>query len=337
VPDSGQGSSLVSVIIPSHNGRHWLARCLPRIAAQVAVPHEIVVADNGSTDGTGTWLAAQWPAVRALCVDEPLGFAAACNRGAGEARGDVLVFLNNDTEPDERWLDHLVAPVLREPDLVVSTARLVLLDRPSIIDSAGDQYAIWGAAYKRGAGDVATHYDQVREVFSPCGAACAIGRALFERVGGFDAAFQSVCEDVDLGYRVRLVGGRCLYVPAAVVRHAGSATLGVEAPGPIRLGQRNLEWVWWANTPAVLLVVTMPLHALYNLIAAIFFWRRGRLPAFLQGKREAVAGWRHAVAKRRRAQRMRRASTFRIAMAMTLPPLLGKWREKSDLAMRSDG
>ena len=336
MPEAGQGGSLVSVIIPSHNGRRWLAQCLPRIGPHVSVPHEIVVADNGSTDGTGTWLAAEWPAVRALCVDEALGFAAACNRGATVAQGNVLVFLNNDTEPDEGWLDHLVAPVLRDPERVVSTARLVLLDRPTIVDSAGDEYAIWGAAHKRGAGDLAHKYDAIREVFSPCGAACAISRELFERIGAFDEVFQSVCEDVDLGYRVRLVGGRCIYVPTAVVRHAGSATLGVEAPGPIRLGQRNLEWVWWANTPAVLLVFMAPLHVLYNTIAAIFFWRRGRLPAFLQGKREALAGWRHATAKRRRAQGMRRVSALQIAMAMTLPPLLSKWREKSDMAMRSD-
>ena len=336
MPEAGHGGPLVSVIIPSHDGRHWLARCLPRIGRQVSVPHEIIVADNGSSDGTEAWLAAHWPTVRALCVDEPLGFAAACNRGASAAQGDVLVFLNNDTEPDERWLDYLVAPVLRDPDLTVSTARLVLLDRPTIVDSAGDQYAIWGAAFKRGAGDLASRYEEPREVFSPCGAACAISRALFGRVGAFDETFESVCEDVDLGYRVRLVGGRCLYVPAAVVRHAGSATLGVETPGPIRLGQRNLEWVWWANTPVVLFVVMTPLHVVYNALAAIFFWRRGRLRAFLQGKREALAGWRHAIARRRHAQRMRRASAFQIAMAMTLPPLLSKWREKSDLAMRSD-
>ena len=144
-----------------------------------------------------------------------------------------------------------------------------------------------------------------------------------------------MCEDVDLGYRVRLVGGRCLYVPDAIVRHAGSATLGVEAPGPIRLGQRNLEWTWWANTPAVLLVPMLPWHLLYNLIAAAFFWKRGRASAFARGKVEAIAGWRHAHAKRRRAQAMRTTSARRLLAAMTAPPLLSKWREKRSVAARS--
>jgi len=325
---------VVSVIVPSHDGRDWLARCLPRIAAGVATRHEVIVSDNGSHDGTADWLAAAWPAVRVLGVPDAIGFAAACNRGAGVAAGSILVFLNNDTEPEPGWLDRLVAPVRADPGGVVATARLVLLAEPDVIDSAGDEYAWWGAAYKRGAGDATTRYLEPTEVFSPCGAAFAIGRDLFERLGGFDEVFGSVCEDVDLGFRVRLVGGRCLYVPSAVVRHAGSATLGVEGPGPIRLGQRNLEWTWWANTPAPLLLPMAPLHLLYNVIAAVFFWRRQRAGAFWRGKREALAGWRHAVAKRRRVQAMRTAGTWRIAAAMTPPPLLSKWREKQGIAAR---
>jgi N-acetylglucosaminyl-diphospho-decaprenol L-rhamnosyltransferase len=334
VPDR-ERDALVSVIIPSHDGRRWLSRCLPRIGAGASTPHEVIVADNGSADGTGAWLGAEWPTVRALCVGEAIGFAAACNHGARAAAGDVLVFLNNDTEPEEGWLDRLVGPVLREPGRVVSTAKLVLLQDPSVIDSAGDEYAIWGAAYKRGAGSRASGYTTPREVFSPCGAACAISRDLFERLGAFDERFESVCEDVDLGYRVRLAGGRCVYVPDAVVRHAGSATLGVEAPGPIRLGQRNLEWTWWANTPRLLLLPMLPMHVLYNMMAAAFFWHRGRLGAFLRGKRDALAGWRYAQAKRRRAQALRQVSAWRLAAAMSLPPLLTKWREKRGVAARS--
>jgi N-acetylglucosaminyl-diphospho-decaprenol L-rhamnosyltransferase len=334
VPEAAIDTIVASVIVPSHDGRRWLARCLPRVGSGILTPHEIIVSDNGSRDDTAAWLAAEWPAVRAVCTPEAIGFAAACNRGARAASGSVLVFLNNDTEPQDGWLDRLIAPVVAEPDRVVATARLVLLDTPDIIDSAGDEYAWWGAAYKRGAGDKACNYDVPCEVFSPCGAAFAIGRDLFERLGGFDEVFGSVCEDVDLGYRVRLVGGRCVYEPTAVVRHAGSATLGIEAPGPIRLGQRNLEWTWWANTPAVLLVPMLPLHVIYNAIAALFFWRRGRSAAFWQGKREALAGWRHGVAKRRLVQAMRSAGAARIGAAMMPPPLLSKWREKRHIAAR---
>ena len=325
---------VASIIVPSHDGRRWLARCLPRVGSGVLTRHEVIVSDNGSRDDTASWLAAEWPSVRVVCVPEAIGFAAACNRGARAASAPVLVFLNNDTEPQDGWLDRLIDRVLAEPDRVVATARLVLLDAPDIIDSAGDEYAWWGAAYKRGAGDAARRYEEPREVFSPCGAAFAIGRDLFERLGGFDEVFGSVCEDVDLGYRVRLVGGRCVYVPDSVVRHAGSATLGIEAPGPIRLGQRNLEWTWWANTPALLLVPMVPLHIIYNAIAAVFFWRRGRSGAFWQGKREALSGWRHAMAKRRHVQAIRSAGAGRIVAAMTPPPLLSQWREKRGIAAR---
>ena len=334
MPEAATDAVVASIIVPSHDGRRWLAQCLPHVASGIATSYEVIVSDNGSRDDTVGWLATEWPAVRAVCAPEAIGFAAACNRGARAASGSVLVVLNNDTEPEDGWVDRLIEQVVADPDRVVATARLVLLDAPDIMDSAGDEYAWWGAAYKRGAGHVSRHYDEPREVFSPCGAAFAIGRDLFARLGGFDEVFGSVCEDVDLGYRVRLVGGRCVYVPSAVVRHAGSATLGIEAPGPIRLGQRNMEWTWWANTPAVLLLPMLPLHVVYNVIAAVFFWRRGRSGAFWQGKREALAGWRHAVAKRRHAQAMRSVGAGRIAAAMTPPPLLSKWREKRGLAAR---
>ena len=326
---------VVSVIVPSHNGRDWLSRALPCIAAGSSATHEIIVSDNGSSDDTAAWLAGAWPAARALHAGEAIGFAAACNRGAEIARGHVLVFLNNDTEAQPGWLDRLVAPVLADPGRVVTTALLVQLHAPGRVDSAGDGYAIWGAAFKRGAGDEVASYQRPGDAFSPCGAACAISRALFVRLGGFDEVFGSVCEDVDLGYRVRLAGGRCLYVPEAVVHHAGSATLGIEAAGPVRLGQRNLEWAWWANTPWALVVLMTPLHLLYNVMAAAWFWRRGRLAAFAQGKREALQGWRHAVQKRRHAQALRCVSSGTLLAAMSLPPLVGKWREKRFLIGRS--
>lgn len=319
---------LVSIVIPSHDGREWLERCLPHVGAGVTATYEIIVSDNGSSDATGDWLVSAWPDVRLVHESRPIGFAAACNRGAAAARGRVLVFLNNDTEPQSGWLDRLIAPVLQAPHMVVATARLVRLDDPEVIDSAGDEYAWWGAAFKRGSGASAAAYAMPGEAFSPCGAACAIGRDFFMALGGFDEALQSICEDVDLGYRVRLAGGTCRFVPSAVVRHAGSATLGVESANAVRLGQRNLEWVWWANTPWPLLVATVPLHAVYEVLAALFFLRRGRFGAFVSGKREALAGWRIAARKRAQTMAGRRVSSLALLRAMSAPPLAGKWREK---------
>jgi GT2 family glycosyltransferase len=218
--------------------------------------------------------------------------------------------------------------VLGDAARTVTTARLVRHDDPSIVDSAGDEYAWWGAAFKRGSGGAVAHHLEPRDVFSPCGAACAVGRDLFLNLDGFDEVLESICEDVDLGYRVRLAGGECRYVPAAVVRHAGSATLGVESATSVRLGQRNLEWVWWANTPWPLLVAMLPLHAAYNLLAAAFFLWRGRFEPFVAGKREAIVGWRVASRKRRRTMPGRRVSALTLLRAMSAPPLAGKWREK---------
>ncbi len=317
-----------SVIIPSHNGRHWLERCLPRVSAGSAAECDVVVVDNGSSDGTAAWLAEHWPDVTCLQVDEPLGYAAACNHGAAYARGTWLVVLNNDTEPAAGWLDVLVATAAAADATSLVTARVVHLHDRETVDSAGDGYAWWGAAFKHGHGQPAGSYDAPGKVFGACGAAFCIAREFFQAIGGFDPRFGSVYEDVDLSMRARLAGGQCLYEPAAIVYHAGSATLGVQSATAIRLGQRNLEWTWLGNLPWSLLIVTALPHLLYEVVAGAWFLRIGRFGAFLMAKVDAARGLPHVLRKRREAGHLRRTSAASLLGAMTAPPLLGKWVEK---------
>ena len=153
---------------------------------------------------------------------------------------------------------HLAAP---DRDLV--TSRIVFLDRPDIVDSAGDGYLRAGGAFKHGHGAYIAGFTSSREVFGACGAAFLIRRDVFERLHGFDEDFFMVYEDVDLSYRARLAGYRCWYAADAVVRHAGSGTLGVMSSTAVFHGQRNLEWVWLKNTPRGLLLRTIPSHLAY--------------------------------------------------------------------------
>ena len=124
------------------------------------------------------------------------------------------------------------------------TSRIVYMHDPSVIDSAGDGAFRWGGAYKRLHGDRAENAAQPMEVFGVCGAACLMPKAVFDELGGFDDDFFASHEDVDLSYRARLRGYRCRYVPDAIVRHHGSATLGTISKFAVFHGQRNLEWVF---------------------------------------------------------------------------------------------
>jgi GT2 family glycosyltransferase len=123
---------------------------------------------------------------------------------------------------------------------------------------------------------------------------------VFERVGGFDEEFFMVYEDVDFSFRAQLMGHRVVYVPDALVRHAGSATLGPSSRSAIFHGQRNLEWVYLKNMPWPLLLRSLPGHVVYVLAAALYFAATGRFGAFAAGKWAAIRGCGAMWRKRRR-------------------------------------
>jgi GT2 family glycosyltransferase len=298
----------VSVIVVSWNGRHHLEACLPAVAAQQDVSFEMIVVDNGSSDGTVDSVRAHFPDVRVVSVPDNRGFAGGNNLGARHARGRFLAFLNNDTVADARWLRALLDGVDHAAGFVLTTARIVYMHDPDVIDSAGDGMLRWGGAFKRLHGAPAHLAANSGEVFGVCGAACLMPRAVFEELGGFDEAFFVSHEDVDLSYRARLRGYRCRYVADAIVRHHGSATLGTVSAHGVFYGQRNLEWMYFKNTPALLLWRTLPGHIVYNAAAAVHFARLGLLGTFLRAKLAAASGLPRLLRKRAAVQRSRQVA-----------------------------
>jgi GT2 family glycosyltransferase len=153
-------------------------------------------------------------------------------------------------------------------------------------------------------------------------------RAVFEELGGFDEDFFVSHEDVDLSYRARLRGYRCRYVPDAVVRHHGSATLGPVSAFAVFHGQRNLEWVFVKNTPGPLLMRTLPGHLLYDAAAAVHFARIGRLGAFLRAKGAALVKLPAMLRKRSAVQRSTLVDAAAIESRLDRGWLAAKMREK---------
>jgi GT2 family glycosyltransferase len=320
----------ISVIVLNYNGRVWLEPCLTALTAQAgAPPFEILLVDNGSTDESMALVGARFPSVRLLDNGRNLGFAGGNNAGAHAALGDELVFLNNDTIPAADWLARLHAAMAEAPDRAMVTSRIVCLDRPDVIDSAGDGYLRAGGAFKHGHGAAVGDFRTSREVFGACGAAFAIRRALFEQLGGFDEEFFMVYEDVDLSYRARLAGHRCWYAADAVVRHAGSATLGTSSRAAVFYGQRNLEWTWFKNTPTGLLLRTLPAHAAYSLAGVAHYVARGRAGAAVRGKIAALLALPRLVRQRREVQRGRRVDAASLDAQLQRGWLALKRREKA--------
>ena len=295
----------VSIIIVTWNGRQHLERCLAAATAQVGVAAEVILVDNASSDGSVEFVRARFPSVRIVALDTNRGFAGGNNAGAAAARGAYLAFLNNDTEADPGWLAALRGAIDEARGYALATSHIVYMHDPSIVDSAGDGLTRAGGAFKRFHGQRAERAGESREVFGACGAAFLIAAPLFAELGGFDEDFFASYEDVDLSYRARLLGRRCRYVAGAVVRHRGSATLGRSSRRSVFFAQRNLEWMYFKNTPASILLRTLPQHAVYTAAAAAYFARLGLFGTFVRAKASALAGLAGILRKRRRIQRSR--------------------------------
>ena len=207
-----------SVIVVTYNSRSYIAACLRSIEAELGADDELIVVDNGSTDGTAALVRAEFPRAR-LVAGTNIGYAAGNNQGAQLARGEHLVLLNPDTVVRPGTLAALLAPLAHRIDTALSTARVVHMRRPALINTCGNTMHYTGLTYCRGANRPAGEYAIPAEVDAVSGAAFAIRRAVFEALGGFDERLFMYVEDTDLSLRARLAGYRCVYVPQALVEH----------------------------------------------------------------------------------------------------------------------
>jgi GT2 family glycosyltransferase len=318
----------ISIVIVTWNGRAFLDACLTAVAGQQGVEAETILVDNGSTDGTVDFVADRFPWVRVVALPSNIGFTGGNNAGARAARGRYLAFLNNDTIADPGWLRALRDGMDDRAGFALAASRIVYMHDPRVVDSAGDGMLRWGGAFKWHHGGPADAVDESREVFGVCGAACLISKAVFDELGGFDEDFFASHEDVDLSYRARLLGYRCRYVAGALVRHHGSGTLGRVSAFAVYQGQRNLEWVYVKNTPASLLLRTLPGHLVYDAAAAVHFVRVGRGLSFVRAKIAAMAGLPRMLRKRAAIQRRRRVGASEIGAHLEQRWLATKLREK---------
>jgi GT2 family glycosyltransferase len=304
---------LCSIVIPSYNGRELLARCLASLERHrpdpARYPLEVVVVDNGSSDGTSDWLAAAHPGIHLVRLESNQDFCGAANAGLAAARGAFVQLLNNDTEVTAGWVEAGLAP-FADPS-VGSVAPLVLVrSDPTRVDSAGDSYAWYGWPMKRGHGQSAANWSArpVEDVFGASGSSAFYRTEALRRAGTLDMLLVSYYEDIDLAFRLRWAGYRCVYTPTCVIHHDISATNDHRSPALQRRIARNAELVFWWNLPLLRLALAAIPHL--GFIAAQGAWRaaRGRLGPFLAGKLDALRMGPAIVARRRgRAELARHA------------------------------
>ncbi|MDP3173455.1 MAG: glycosyltransferase family 2 protein [Phenylobacterium sp.] len=311
-----------SVLVLAYQSGPTLARCLTALRGQTFANFELLLADNGSSDGAPQAAAAADASVRLIDNGANLGFAAGVNAAARASQGRWLALINPDAYAEPQWLERLMAAAGRYPDVRCFASRQLMEDDAGRLDGLGDVMSAVGFPFRGGYRGRDPGPLPDGEVFSACGGAMLIERDLFLEMGGFDERLFCYCEDVDLGYRLRLRGEPVLVIPEAVVRHVGSASSG----GPrsefaVFHGTRNRLWVFVKDTPTPLLWLTAPLHLAATLLLLARHALRGEIGAPWRGLVAGVRGLPMALAARREAQAERRVSSLEIARAMTWNPL----------------
>jgi GT2 family glycosyltransferase len=220
-------SPTVSIVTVNYNGRALLATFLASAAAQdfPADELEVIVVDNGSSDGSAEYVRTHHPQVRLIEHTVNRGFAQANNDGARAARGRYLALLNNDMRLHPRWVTEMVSYLEREPDDVVCAGSLILSWDGERVDFGGSTMAFNGVGFQLFAGVPASDsLDWPDRILFACGGAMMISRDVYLAVGGFDDDYFAYLEDVDLGWRLWLFGHAVGFCPTALTYHVHNAT-----------------------------------------------------------------------------------------------------------------
>ena len=317
-------STSVSVLIVNYNAGPHLAETLTALSAQTMADFEAIVLDNGSADDSfdrAKRAVADDPRFRFHAADANLGFAAGNNRIAAAAKAPWLALLNPDAFPAADWLEQLLAAAERHRGTAMFGSLQMDAGDSSRLDGAGDRYFCAGVPWRGGYGWPATTTLAETEVFAPCAAAALYRADAFRAVGGFDERFFCYVEDVDLAFRLRLAGQRCVQVPTAVVRHVGGASSGGGTSDFARYhGMRNMVWCFVKNMPMPLLFMLAPIHGMVLLLLLVKSAFRGQGAVVARALSAAYGGLPLVWADRQRVQRARVASCRTIAQAFSWSP-----------------
>lgn len=272
--------SEITVVIPNYNGMKYLAECMTSLCReqQNAPGYEVLIIDNASVDGSVEYLQKEWcgEGVRLISLPENTGFCHAVNLGIREAKTPYVILLNNDTKAEADFVRGLYDAIRENEKIFSVSARMLMWDRPELIDDAGDRYCVLGWAYSRGKGRPAADYDKSVPVFSACGGAAIYRRSVFEEIGYFDEEHFAYLEDTDIGYRARIYGYENWYAPKAIVYHVGSGTSGSRYNQfKTRYSSRNNIYLIYKNMPLLQIILNLPFLAVGFLIKFLFFAVKG--------------------------------------------------------------
>ena len=275
-----------TVVIPNYNGIKYIDGCL-RSLYKGSVQPEIILVDNGSTDGSLSLVKEKYPLVKVIEFAENTGFSKAVNAGIRMARTEYVLLLNNDTVSGQEMTACLEKAMDDDPGIFSAGAKMINLHDRNKLDGAGDFYCALGWAYARG--KPVDSYDKEDRIFSACAGAAIYRRGLFDKIGYFDENHFAYLEDIDIGYRANIYGYPNKYAPEAQVFHAGSAVSGSRHNEfKVKLSARNSIYLIYKNMPLLQIIINFPLLLAGYLIKFLFFSLKGMGGAYGKGLLEGI-------------------------------------------------
>ncbi|KCZ49339.1 glycosyltransferase family 2 protein [Hyphomonas pacifica] len=309
-----------SVVIVNYNGGHYVQDALDSLSRQTRQDFEVILIDNASSDGSVDHLETSGlPGFTLLAETENHGYARGSNICVAHARGDWIVCLNPDAVADPSYLDEIASGIARHPGVNMFASAQYSLEYPDLLDGAGDAYLIFGFPWRGGFGRPAREMPDEGECFSPCGAGAIFNRALFLEKGGFIEDFFCFCEDVELGFRLRLAGERCVFLPKVIIHHVGGGLSGRDSDFSTYHGSRNRVWTYARNMPSLLFWPTIPGHLALSAYVLGHSMFNGRFRHTWRGMRDGLKGATR-MRKAGKKDRVQRIPLWRLARSMAWNP-----------------
>lgn len=281
----------VSIIIPNYNGIEYLENCLRSLKSQENQSEmEIIVVDNGSTDGSSELVHRKFPEISYLQLRDNYGFCKAVNIGIKAAKAPYVILLNNDTQVHEYFVRELLDGMKRYPKAFSCASLMLNYSNRAVVDDAGDYYSAFGWAYARGKGKNSTEYQKEGKIFASCAGAAIYRKEVFEKIGYFDEAHFAYLEDIDIGYRARIYGYDNYYIPSAKVYHVGSGTSGSRYNEfKVRNSSRNNIYLIYKNMPTFQIILNMPFLVIGFMAKIVFFIKKGLGLEYIRGLKAGFA------------------------------------------------
>ena len=249
----------VSVIIPNFNGMAYLDGVLSGLECQTVRNFEVILVDNGSSDGSCAFVASSYPWVHMIELPENFGFCKAVNEGIKASRAPYVLLLNNDIEVTPDFIEEMLAAIRRHKKAFSCAARMIQFHDRDRLDDAGNYYCALGWAYARGKGKDIHTCEKEEKIFASCAGAAIYRRKIFEKIGYFDEEHFAYLEDMDVGYRARINGYENWYAPKAMVYHVGSGTSGSRYNHfKTRYSSRNNVYLIYKNMPLLQIILNLP-------------------------------------------------------------------------------